>query len=63
MLSSSLSYIILRSFPECILTLIASYILLDLDLKLEEVIKKSIFFVIIVLFIRMLPISFGIHTI
>ena len=63
MLSSSLSYIIIRSFPECILTLIASYILLDLDLKLEEVIKKSIFFVIIVLFIRMLRISFGIHTI
>lgn len=63
MLSSSLSYIIIRSLPECMLMLIASYILLNLDLKLEEVIKKSIWYAAVVLVIRTLPISFGIHTI
>lgn len=63
MLSSSLSYILVRSFPECILMLISSYLLLNIDFKLREIIKKSIVFVLIVLAIRMLPISFGIHTI
>lgn len=63
MLSSSLSYIITRSFPECILLILASYILLDLNIDLSEIIKRSIVFVIIVLGIRILPISFGIHTI
>lgn len=63
MLQSSLSYIIVRSFPECILLILASYMLLNIEFKLDEIIKKSIFFVAIVLCIRLLPISFGIHTI
>lgn len=63
MLQSSLSYIIVRSFPECICLILASYMLLSINLKLDEIIKKSIVFVLIVLCIRSLPISFGIHTI
>lgn len=63
MLSSSLSYIIIRSFPECILMIISGYILLNINIQVSDIIKKSIVYVAIVLFIRMLPISFGIHTI
>lgn len=63
MLSSSLGYIIIRSFPECICLILSSFILLGIDLNLGEILKKSIVFVIIVFGIRLLPISFGIHTI
>ncbi|GAA0707669.1 hypothetical protein GCM10008904_17080 [Paraclostridium ghonii] len=63
MLNSSLSYLIIRSFPECILLVLAGYILFDLKIKLTNLVKKSLFFLIVLTCIRMMPISFGIHTI
>lgn len=63
MLSSSLQYIIVRSFPECICLILSTYILLNMKINIYNVIKESIIFVIIVVFIRALPINFGIHTI
>lgn len=63
MLNSSLSYIIVRSFPECILMTLASYILMGIKLDFKDILKNSILYLGVLTFIRMLPISFGIHTI
>lgn len=63
MLSSSLSYIIIRSFPECALLILASYILLGIKLNFKEMLKQSILYLTVLTCIRMLPISFGIHTV
>lgn len=63
MLSSSLSYIIIRSFPECALLILASYILLGIKLNFKEMLKQSVLYLIVLTCIRMLPISFGIHTV
>lgn len=63
MLSSSLSYIIIRSFPESILLVLAGYILFNLKLNLKNIIKNSVFYLVSLTFIRTMPISFGIHTI
>ena len=63
MLSSSLSYIIIRSFPESIFLVLSGYILFDLKLDFNNIIKNSLFYLLVLTGIRMLPISFGIHTI
>ena len=63
MLSSSLSYIFIRSFPESVLLILAGYILFDLKIDIIDVLKNSILYLIILTFIRMMPISFGIHTV
>lgn len=63
MLNSSLSYIIIRSLPECILLIISSYILMDIKLDKIDILKKSILYLIILTLIRVLPINFGIHTV
>lgn len=63
MLSSSLSYIFIRSFPESVLLILAGYILFNLKIDIIDVLKNSILYLIILTFIRMMPISFGIHTV
>lgn len=63
MLDSSLSYIIVRGFPESIFIVLAGYILFNLKINLKNIIKNSLFYLVILTIIRMLPISFGIHTI
>lgn len=63
MLSSSLSYILIRSFPESILLILAGYILFNLEINIIDVLKDSILYLIILTFIRIMPISFGIHTV
>lgn len=63
MLNSSLSYIIIRSLPECILLIISSYILMNIKLDKIDIFKKSILYLIILTLIRVLPINFGIHTV
>ena len=63
MLNSSLSYIIIRSLPECILLIISSYILMNIKLDKIDILKKSILYLIILTLIRVLPINFGIHTV
>ncbi|GAA0105643.1 hypothetical protein UT300013_22670 [Paraclostridium sordellii] len=63
MLNSSLSYIIIRSLPECVLLIISSYILMNIKLDKIDILKKSILYLIILTLIRVLPINFGIHTV
>ena len=63
MLESSLVYIITRTFPESLVVILSGMILLDIDIKVNEVIKKGIFFGCTVAGIRMLPINFGVHTV
>ncbi|XTR37412.1 hypothetical protein ACQQ2T_12655 [Paraclostridium tenue] len=63
MLSSSLSYIFIRSFPESVLLILSGYILFNLKIDIIDVLKNSILYLIILTFIRMMPISFGIHTV
>lgn len=63
MLNSSLSYVIIRSFPESIFLILSGYILFNLNINLKNIIKNSLFYLVILTCIRMLPISFGIHTI
>ena len=63
MLNSSLSYVIIRSFPESVFLVLAGYILFNLDINLKSIIKNSLFYLVTLTCIRMLPISFGIHTI
>lgn len=62
MLDSSLSYIIIRSFPECILLILTSYILIGIELDFKDIFKYATLYLIVLTFIRKLPISFGIHT-
>lgn len=63
MLNSSLSYVIIRSFPESIFLILSGYILFNLNINLKNIIRNSLFYLVILTCIRMLPISFGIHTI
>lgn len=63
MLNSSLSYVIIRSFPESIFLILAGYILFNLNINLKNIIRNSLFYLVILTCIRMLPISFGIHTV
>ncbi|WP_250672737.1 hypothetical protein LZ906_012895 [Paraclostridium ghonii] len=63
MLDSSLSYLIIRSFPESVFLILAGYILFGLRIELTNLIKNSLFFLILLTCIRMMPISFGIHTV
>lgn len=63
MLNSSLSYVIIRSFPESIILVLGGYILFKLRFDFKDIMKNSLFYLVILTCIRMLPISFGIHTI
>lgn len=63
MLNSSLSYIIIRSFPESIFLILSGYILFKLKINFKNIIKNSLFYLVILTCIRILPISFGIHTV
>ncbi|UOW67437.1 hypothetical protein [Paraclostridium bifermentans] len=63
MLNSSLSYVIIRSFPESIFLILSGYILFNLNINLKNIIRNSLFYLVILTCIRMLPISFGIHTV
>lgn len=63
MLNSSLSYVIIRSFPESIFLILAGYILFNLKIEFRRLIKNSLIFLILLTSIRVMPISFGIHTV
>lgn len=62
MLHTSMVYILIRTFPECILVLFSGCILLNLNIPKSKVFKTGIIYALIVSFIRILPIHFGIHT-
>lgn len=63
MLRTSLGYILVRTFIECTIVLIVGCYFLKLKVPTKTLPKKALILGIIQSFIRMLPISFGIHTI
>lgn len=63
MLHTSIGYILVRSFPECAIMLLAGCYFLKLKISKKVILRRSLLLGIIVSLIRLLPISFGIHTI
>lgn len=63
MLNTSLGYILVRTFPECIMVLIVGCYFLNLKISLKTLLEKTLILGLVEAMIRMLPISFGIHTI
>lgn len=63
MLHTSLGYILVRSFPECAILLLAGCNFLNLKISLKTLLKKTLILGMMISLVRMLPISFGIHTI
>lgn len=63
MLKSTLSYIVIRTLSESILLILAGFILLNLKIDKVKIIKLGIVLGISISGIRMLPITYGIHTI
>lgn len=63
MLHTSLGYIIARSFPEYAVMLLVGCYFLNLKISIKTLLEKTLIVGIVVSLIRMLPISFGIHTI
>ena len=63
MLHTSLGYILARSFPEEIIVLFIGCYFLNLKVPVKTLLQKGLALGLVVSLIRMLPISFGIHTI
>ncbi len=63
MLESSLVYIVARTFPESLILVLSGVILLGLNIDKKKILKLGIILGIIIGSIRLLPISFGVHTI
>lgn len=63
MLRTSLGYTLVRTFPECAIVLTIGAYFLNLKIAKVNLLKKTLIIGIIQSFVRMLPISFGIHTI
>lgn len=63
MLESSLIYIIARTFPESLILVLSGVILLGIDIDKKMVFKQGIILGVIIGFIRLLPINFGVHSI
>lgn len=63
MLRTSLGYILVRTFPECAIVLLIGCYFLNLKISMATLLKKTLMLGVIQSCIRMLPISFGIHTI
>ncbi|HSQ88047.1 hypothetical protein [Romboutsia sp.] len=63
MLESSITYILLRTFPESIVLVLSGLILLGIKIDTKNVMKKGMLLGILITFIRLLPINFGVHTI
>ena len=63
MLQSSMSYILIRTFPESIVLVLSGMILLGIKIDGKKIINSGIILGILITFIRSLPINFGVHTI
>ncbi len=63
MLRTSLGYILIRTFPECAIVLFVGCYFLNLKISMSTLLKNTLIVGVIQSCIRMLPISFGIHTI
>lgn len=62
-LHTSLGYILTRSFPECAVVLCLGCYLLKLKISKKTLLNRTLILGLVVSLIRILPISFGIHTI
>ena len=63
MLQTSLGYTLVRTFPECAIVFAVGCYFLNLSISKRDLLKNSLILGVIQSCIRMLPISFGIHTI
>lgn len=63
MLRTSIGYILVRTFPECAIMLLVGCYFLKIKISMRTLLKKTLLLGVIQSCIRMLPISFGIHTI
>ena len=63
MLESSLVYIFTRTFPESLILVLSGVILLGLNIDKKKIFKYGIILGIIIGIIRLLPITFGVHSV
>lgn len=63
MLESSLVYIITRTFPESLILVLSGVILLGINIDKKKIFKDGIILGIIIGIIRLLPITFGVHSV
>lgn len=63
MLESTWQYIIIRTFPESIILILAGVILLGKKINKLEILKNGLLLGLLITIIRKLPINFGVHTI
>ena len=63
MLESSLVYIITRTFPESLILVLSGVVLLGINIDEKRIFKDGIILGMIIGIIRLLPITFGVHSI
>ena len=63
MLESSLVYIFTRTFPESLILVLSGVILLGINIDKKKIFKYGIILGIIIGIIRLLPITFGVHSV
>lgn len=63
MLESSLVYIITRTFPESLILVLSGVVLLGINIDKKRIFKDGIILGMIIGVIRLLPITFGVHSI
>ena len=63
MLESSLVYIITRTFPESLILVLSGVVLLGINIDKKRIFKDGIILGMIIGIIRLLPITFGVHSI
>lgn len=63
MLTSSIGYIVLRTFPESLVAIFCGMLLMGVHIDKKDIVKKGFMLSLIVVFIRCLPINFAVHTI
>lgn len=63
MLESSLVYIFTRTFPESLILVLSGVILLGINIDKKKIFKDGIILGIIIGIIRLLPITFGVHSV
>lgn len=63
MLESSLVYIITRTFPESLILVLSGVILLGINIDKKKIFKDGIILGIMIGIIRLLPITFGVHSV
>lgn len=63
MIESSLVYIFTRTFPESLILVLSGVILLGINIDKKKIFKYGIILGIIIGIIRLLPITFGVHSV